>query len=209
MHSLRIIRKEELSTSSWNGGTTTQLAIYPENASYAERNFKWRISTATVEIEESTFTSLPNITRIIMPLKGQMHLIHEGHRETLLHPFEQDTFMGDWNTKCYGKASDFNLMITEGEGVVNTINIAPLSKYEAAERPVPTRPEWQYLSLIFYFMAETTIELPDQENFNMHPGDVLIWRESFQENEKNRLPFDLSTSQNNETQVIQTCVFHN
>ena len=46
-------------TTTWSGGKTTQLAIAPDGASYAERAFLWRISSATVELEASDFTPLP------------------------------------------------------------------------------------------------------------------------------------------------------
>lgn len=58
---IKVITKEQQKTSTWSGGTTTQLAIYPEDADYGKRNFTWRLSSATVEAEESVFTSLPGI----------------------------------------------------------------------------------------------------------------------------------------------------
>ena len=42
-------------TTTWSGGKTTQLAIAPDGASYAERAFLWRISSATVELEAYGF----------------------------------------------------------------------------------------------------------------------------------------------------------
>ena len=51
-------------TSTWSGGTTTQLAIAPEGAVYAERSFLWRVSSATVELETSDFTPLPDYNRL-------------------------------------------------------------------------------------------------------------------------------------------------
>lgn len=119
---IRLIQKHEHKTSQWSGGTTTQLMIYPEDAQYSERNFLWRISSAKVEIEESTFTYLPGIQRIIMIINGCMTLEHEGHHSVTLAPFQQDTFMGDWTTTSVGKVTDFNLMMAEGcEGRLESI----------------------------------------------------------------------------------------
>lgn len=39
--------KEDFIVTSWSGGETTQLAIYPEHASLSKRDFLWRISSAT------------------------------------------------------------------------------------------------------------------------------------------------------------------
>ena len=107
---LQITRKTELITTKWSGGTTTQLAIYPEGASYADRNFLFRISTATVEAEESVFTWLPGVSRKIMILDGVLRLEHKGRHTNTLSKFETDSFEGDWETRGFGKVTDFNLM---------------------------------------------------------------------------------------------------
>ncbi|WP_416197205.1 MAG: HutD family protein [Sporanaerobacter sp.] len=112
-YEIKLIKSDEFKTSEWSGGTTTQIAIYPEDAVYSERNFIWRISSAKVEVEESTFTHLPGINRIIMILDGKLELVHENHHKCVLKPFEQDSFSGSWNTKSYGKVVDFNLMMNE------------------------------------------------------------------------------------------------
>lgn len=109
---IKIIRKSELVTNHWSGGTTTQLMIYPEDASYSERNFKWRISSAKVMDEESLFTILPGISRAIMIIQGEIVLEHEGRGGVALKPFEEHRFMGDWKTKSFGKVTDFNLMMS-------------------------------------------------------------------------------------------------
>lgn len=99
--SLKLIRKSEQITSLWSGGKTTQLAIYPEEADYSKRDFKWRISTAEVEVDESLFTHLPGIQRIIMILDGKMSLQHQGKPSVHLSPFEQDRFDGGWTTQYW------------------------------------------------------------------------------------------------------------
>lgn len=124
MSQIKIIKKDKLSSSKWSGGTTTQLYIYPENELYENRNFIFRISSAKVDLEESTFTKLPNIKRRIMILDGRLKLIHENHHSITLEKFQQDTFYGDWNTKSYGKVIDFNLMLNENaDGIIEYINL--------------------------------------------------------------------------------------
>lgn len=110
---IEIIKKESYSVSEWTGGKTTELCIYPKTSKYSDRNFMWRISAATVDIEESTFTNLPGFSRQLMVTDGETVLEHEGKYKVTLKPFEKDTFMGAWVTKSYGKASDFNLMTSE------------------------------------------------------------------------------------------------
>lgn len=73
----------------------------------------WRISSATMDIEESTFTHLPGFSRELMVISGETTLEHEGRYKVTIKPFEKDSFMGDWTTKSFGKASDFNLMTSK------------------------------------------------------------------------------------------------
>ncbi len=114
---MRIITKEQQQTTKWSGGLTTDLYIYPQDAVYAERNFSYRLSTATVEIETSLFTSLPGVKRTLMVLEGKMELIHTDHHSTTLSPLMSDNFMGDWSTNSKGTCTDLNLMCRgEAEG---------------------------------------------------------------------------------------------
>jgi len=111
---VKIIRKADQKTTEWSGGTTTQLAIFPETASYNQRDFLFRISTAKVETETSEFTSLPGVLRTIMILDGTLTLHHEGQYSKTLQKFGTDSFDGGWKTTSTGKVTDFNLM-TKGQ----------------------------------------------------------------------------------------------
>lgn len=123
-YNIKIIRKDQQKTSKWSGGTTTELYIYPEDSLYDHRNFKWRISSAKVEIECSTFTSLPGIDRHIMVLEGELLLEHENHHNAALKSFEQDNFSGEWTTTSFGKVTDFNLMLAQGyKGELEAISL--------------------------------------------------------------------------------------
>lgn len=96
--------------SIWSGGKTTELFIAPENATLAERNFDVRISTASIEVETSTFTSMNGYLRKLLVLEGSLELHHEGQHSVKLAAFEQNAFSGDWKTKSIGKAIDFNVI---------------------------------------------------------------------------------------------------
>lgn len=100
--------------SRWSGGTTTQLAICPSDALYADREFLWRISSAVVELPESDFTPLPDYDRILMILDGELSLSHDGGEEYILHPLEQTSFDGASHTFSRGQVTDFNLMMRKG-----------------------------------------------------------------------------------------------
>ncbi|MBL7717604.1 MAG: HutD family protein [Flavipsychrobacter sp.] len=101
-------------TINWASGTSTEIFIYPSDGNFATRDFIFRISTATVEAEESVFTHFQGITRHLMILKGHLELVHEGRYTRHLQPYDQDTFSGEWATRAKGKVTDFNLILKEG-----------------------------------------------------------------------------------------------
>jgi len=63
---IRHITVPEYVTTRWGGGATTQIAIAPAASQYADRDFLWRISSATVELETSDFTPLPDFERFCL-----------------------------------------------------------------------------------------------------------------------------------------------
>ncbi len=112
------INANKCNVSRWLGGTTIELNIYPENSKYSEKNFLYRISTATCDLNKSVFTDLPGIHRELMILEGDIELDHEGRYRKKLKSYDKDTFLGEWKTTSYGSCIDFNLMTSsncEGE----------------------------------------------------------------------------------------------
>ena len=196
MSHIKVIKKEKLSISKWSGGTTTQLYIYPENELYENRNFKFRISSAKVDLEESTFTKLPNIRRKIMILDGKLKLVHENHHEIILEKFDQDTFYGDWNTKSYGKVTDFNLMLNKNtDGIIEHIDLEN-------ERTIYYENDDKYENLaeVFYIVkGKINISIGDECEL-LETGDVAIIKNS------DKLNIKLENSDTFNSHIIRTKV---
>lgn len=118
MLKITAIEKKDMPVSEWSGGTTTEIAIYPAGAKYADREFIFRISTAKVELDESDFTSLPDYDRIIASIEGAMELTHAlrgGERSAIVEPLRTvHRFDGGVPTHCVGRARDLNLMLRKG-----------------------------------------------------------------------------------------------
>ena len=109
------ITPREFVVSNWSGGKTTQIAIDPPQADYADRNFHFRLSSAIVEQENSEFTVLPDYDRIIAPIRGELSLYYNGSaRPVVLHELECAAFDGAWNTRSRGRVVDYNLMTRKG-----------------------------------------------------------------------------------------------
>ena len=110
---IRRIAPGEYTASRWSGGTTTQIAIAPAGAIYAERDFLWRVSSATVELETSDFTPLPDYERFLSTLRGIVRLTH-GEGTIELTPGSVHRFDGGAPTSSEGTCTDFNLMLRKG-----------------------------------------------------------------------------------------------
>ena len=144
--------------SQWSGGTTTQVAIAPEGAVYAARDFLWRISSATVDLEESDFTPLQGVERYITPLEGSFVLAHPGAAPVMLPPLAPPyRFWGDVPTHCVGRATDFNLMLKGCEGTM-----------ELHRSTAPIRPGFN----AFYAVEDAVFSL-ERQQFEMKKGELL------------------------------------
>lgn len=173
----KLITKGQHQTSLWSGGTTTQLAIYPAQAVYSDRNFIWRLSSAVVEDETSTFTSLPDYNRIIAIVQGELGLCHNGGPAIILLPLEQNTFDGASHTVSTGKVTDFNLMMKKGQcyGEVEVLELAGKSS-------CTLRHTSRLLCFPCYTQAlycccgrvELTAYLPHAQEFTLTAGDLLL-----------------------------------
>ena len=106
---------EDYITTRWSGGATTELLIRPRGAAYAQRAFLCRVSSATVELEESTFTALPDYDRLIATLEGEIDLVHDAGSPIHLRPYEVHAFDGGSKTVSFGRCRDFNLMLRKGQ----------------------------------------------------------------------------------------------
>ena len=146
----QLIKKDAYKTSRWTGGETREMAIWPAGSRYLERNFVWRLSSATVEQEESDFSSLPDYDRVLMVLEGEVVLSHEGQRVARLKALEQDRFDGAYKTHSFGRITDYNLMVRKGnEGYLDLLYPA-----ETAVQCGPTQPTEKPLAVHALFCQE-------------------------------------------------------
>ncbi len=112
---IKHLTTDDYAISKWAGGTTTQVGIGPQGAVYADRDFLWRISSATVELPESDFSALGDYERYIATLEGGMRLQHDGGDFIDLAPFDVHRFDGGAKTHSWGCCTDFNLMLRKGK----------------------------------------------------------------------------------------------
>lgn len=171
-YNVELIKQENYKPTFWSGGMATELITYPLNSDYASKNFLWRLGVAKIDILESTFSTLPNVSRKFMVTEGQVTLDHENKYTKLLNAFEQDSFMGDWKTKTYGSASVFNLMTKENyHGELIHLDIKPKKQVEFKYE---TSLNKDLVAICFYVVNGSFKSTINNNFFKVNPKDLLL-----------------------------------
>lgn len=112
----KIIMKEDFITNKWDGGETTQLAIYPEDAIFSRKDFLWRVSSATFTSTQSKFSDFSGYQRYILPLNGRLSVYHKGLYSRELDKYEVEYFDGSWSTFSENSLDcrDYNFIVKSG-----------------------------------------------------------------------------------------------
>ncbi len=131
----KLLTREDYVTTSWSGGTTTQLAIAPEGAVYADRDFLWRLSSAAVELDHSEFTPLPDYDRLLAVLEGEIKLKIDEEAPFPLAPGRVVAFSGGVPVESWGRCVDFNLMVRKGTGTGFVTELRRTEPYEETIQP--------------------------------------------------------------------------
>ena len=169
-----IVRTEkDYKVSKWSGGDTTELYLYPEDGDYRSGNFQLRISSATVEVERSEFTSLPGVERYLMIFQGHLDMIHGEKEKVSLEPYEVDHFDGGIPTVSYGKVVDFNLMLKNGAG--GRMEALCLGKGE--EKRIQPEGRENFLAI---YVKEGEIRIGDKNIKAQELGVIKDWKTELQ-----------------------------
>lgn len=163
---IKLFTPENYKKTKWSGGTTTELFIYPEQATFKNGDYDFRLSIASVEIEESIFTKLQGVKRTLMVLEGQIKLSHQDHHESELKKFGSDKFFGNWTTKCVGTCTDFNLM-TKAE---TSGSLTPIVKKETFEIRLNSECKFQ----CFYLHEGNISIISEDQRFKLGPKHLLV-----------------------------------
>ena len=173
----KLLTQADQVTTTWSGGTTTQLAIAPEGAVYADRDFLWRLSSAGVELEHSDFTPLPDYNRLISVLHGELDMkIGDGARFGL-EPFTLRSFDGGVPVESWGKCTDYNLMVRKDkcQGIAQSIALTggATCRWTA---PLAAPQEGTQCTLALY-CVQGGVSLP-QAGVEAKEGQLLLCRQA-------------------------------
>lgn len=111
----KIIKKQDIQPSIWDGGETFEYFIFPKGAEYSKRNFLFRISSASIKKIPSDFTGFENFKRFLVMLDNRLEIVRNGKSETYT---EDEVFEFDSNDKIVSASpgNDFNLMVSKTVG---------------------------------------------------------------------------------------------
>lgn len=145
----RIISQDEFKTTTWEGGETTELFIWPEGSRFADRDFLFRISSATFSGTQSDFSDFSGYQRYILPLLGELKLSHTGLYERALRSYEVEYFDGAWKTHSENSLDcrDFNFIYRSGRKALLQVVDAG-SKYQSMGERILTAGSQESFGLI-------------------------------------------------------------
>lgn len=162
-----ILTSSNFRPTTWSGGTTTELFIFPLAAVYQQRNFQFRLSTATVEADKSDFTTLPGVSRKLMVIAGKITLIHKDHYSIQMKKFDVAEFEGAWNTTSLGQCTDFNMMTT-GK-VTGELSPVVIEKGQHINCNINENSDWVF---VYAYSGKAVIGL--NKTATISEGDLLI-----------------------------------
>lgn len=153
------ISKDTLIPAIWDGGETFEYYIYPENALYANRDFLFRISAATINKVPSTFTKFKNYQRFLVMLDNSFN-VNINEKDESYTPNDVFKFDSDSDIISYTKGNDFNLMVSKN---VETADVFFLNDTVQLNQP-----------FIFLFaLNDASIEV-NNEMINFKKEDLLL-----------------------------------
>lgn len=164
---IRLFPKKDSKTSIWSGGLTYEYLIYPETANYSERDFVFRISSATIEKVPSEFTKFKGYYRYLVMLDNGLH-IEVNKEKKVYKKYEMMEFNSADEVTSYTKGIDFNWMVSEKIGH-HKLEIANSNQNCDAQ-------------IILLFSLHTTVIKINEKPYDLEPYDLLVIENPKKEN---------------------------
>ncbi|TDP00124.1 HutD family protein [Flavobacterium sp. 245] len=164
---IRLLSKKDSKASIWSGGLTYEYLIYPETANYADRDFVFRISSATIEEMPSEFTKFKGYHRYLVMLDNSLH-IEVNKEKKVYEKYEIMEFNSDDEVTSYTKGIDFNWMVSDKIGH-HKLRITNSTLNCNAQ-------------IMILFSLQTTVIKINDKPYNLNPYDLLVIENQNKEN---------------------------
>ncbi len=164
---INLFLKKDCKTSIWSGGLTYEYMIYPRTANYADRDFVFRISSATIEEVPSKFTKFKGYYRYLVMLDDSLH-VEINKEEKIYEKYEIMEFNSDDEVTSYTKGIDFNWMVSEKIRHHKLILTNSNQDFNA--------------EIIVLFSLDTTVIKINEQSYDLEPYDLLVIENPEKEN---------------------------
>ncbi|OXB06709.1 HutD family protein [Flavobacterium pectinovorum] len=166
---IRLFPKKDCTAAIWSGGFTYEYLIYPETASYGDRDFLFRISSATIEKVPSEFTKFKGYYRYLVMLDNFLD-IEVNNEKKVYEKYEIMEFNSDDEVTSYTKGIDFNWMVSEKIGH---------HKLQITQRNQNCNAQ-----MILLFSLDTTLIKINEKLYDLERYDLLVIENPKKENIK-------------------------
>ncbi|MBS7233055.1 HutD family protein [Flavobacterium psychroterrae] len=156
---IRLLPKKDSTCSIWSGGLTYEYIIYPKTANYADRDFIFRISSATIEKVPSEFTQFKGYHRYLVMLDNSLN-IEVNKEEKIYEKHEIMEFNSDDEVTSYTKGTDFNWMVSE--------------KISHHELKISNSNQNYNAEIIILFSLHITVIKINEKPYYLNPHDLLV-----------------------------------
>jgi len=156
---ISLFPKKDCKASIWSGGLTYEYMIYPRTANYTDRDFVFRISSATIEEVPSKFTKFKGYYRYLVMLDNSLH-VEINKEEKSYEKYEIMEFNSDDEVTSYTKGIDFNWMVSEKIRHHKLILTNSNQDYNA--------------ELLILFSLDTTVIKVNEQSYDLEPYDLLV-----------------------------------
>lgn len=164
---ITLFPKKDCKASIWSGGLTYEYMIYPKTARYTDRDFVFRISSATIDEVPSEFTKFKGYYRYLVMLNNNLHVEVNKEKKTY-EKYEIMEFNSDDEVTSYTKGIDFNWMVSE--------------KISHHKLKITNTNQHCNAQIIILFSLDTTVIKINEKFYDLEPYDLLVIENPEKEN---------------------------
>ena len=164
---ISLFSKKDSKPSIWSGGLTYEYMIYPKTANYTDRDFVFRISSATIEKVPSEFTKFKGYYRYLVMLDNCLDIDVNKERK-VYEKYEIMEFNSDDEVTSYANGMDFNWMISE--------------KISRHKLEITNSNQNCNAQIIILFSLNTTSIKINEKSYYLEPYDLLVIENQEKEN---------------------------
>lgn len=164
---ISLFPKKNSKPSIWSGGLTYEYMIYPKTANYTDRDFIFRISSATIEKLPSVFTKFKGYYRYLVMLDNCLD-IEVNKEKKMYEKYEIMEFNSDDEVTSFTEGTDFNWMVSE-KVAHHKLRLTNSSQNCDAE-------------ILFLFSLDITTIKINESSYYLEPYDLLVIENPEKEN---------------------------